>query len=202
MRLYPHFTLTRGSSPGFGSMSADLRPLQTRFRFGSGLLSLNLARRHHSPVHSTKGTPSHGHAMLRLIVGTRFQVLFHSAPAVLFTFPSRYYPLSVAREYLALGGGPPRFPRGSSGPAVLGCLPRSPVCFAYGALTLSGRPSHAVLLQTGFLTPRVSCSLPPAGPATPPHATAATFTTCGVWAPPLSLATTHGIAVAFFSSGY
>ena len=58
--------------------------------------------------------------MLRLIVGTRFQVLFHSAPAVLFTFPSRYSSLSVAREYLALGGGPPRFPRGSSCPAVLG----------------------------------------------------------------------------------
>jgi hypothetical protein len=60
--------------------------------------------------------------MLRLIVGTRFQVLFHSAPAVLFTFPSRYSSLSVAREYLALGGGPPRFPRGFSCPAVLGCL--------------------------------------------------------------------------------
>ena len=29
--------------------------------------------------------------MLRLLVGTRFQVLFHSAPAVLFTFPSRYF---------------------------------------------------------------------------------------------------------------
>ena len=27
---------------------------------------------------------------LQLLVGTRFQVLFHSAPAVLFTFPSRY----------------------------------------------------------------------------------------------------------------
>ena len=60
--------------------------------------------------------------MLRLIVSTRFQVLFHSAPAVLFTFPSRYYPLSVAREYLALGGGPPGFPRGFSCPAVLGSL--------------------------------------------------------------------------------
>ena len=28
---------------------------------------------------------------LQLIVSTRFQVLFHSPPGVLFTFPSRYY---------------------------------------------------------------------------------------------------------------
>ena len=28
---------------------------------------------------------------LRLLVGTRFQTLFHSPPGVLFTFPSRYY---------------------------------------------------------------------------------------------------------------
>src|SRR5699024_12243636 len=59
--------------------------------------SLNLARNHNSPVHSAKGTPSpvtipkdsqHG---LRLLVGTRFQVLFHSPLGVLFTFPSRYW---------------------------------------------------------------------------------------------------------------
>ncbi len=28
---------------------------------------------------------------LELVVGTRFQVLFHSPPGVLFTFPSRYW---------------------------------------------------------------------------------------------------------------
>ena len=33
----------------------------------------------------------HTHMVLRPIVGTRFQVLFHSPPGVLFTFPSRYY---------------------------------------------------------------------------------------------------------------
>jgi hypothetical protein len=121
MRCYPHFTLTRGRSPGFGSMTTYLTPSSDSLSLRLRLSRLNLARHHHSPVHSTKGTPSHL-TMLRLLVGTRFQVLFHSAPAVLFTFPSRYYSLSVAREYLALGGGPPRFPRGSSCPAVLGCL--------------------------------------------------------------------------------
>ena len=51
---------------------------------------LNLAWDRNSPVHSTKGTPSPING-LRLLVGTRFQVLFHSPPGVLFTFPSRYW---------------------------------------------------------------------------------------------------------------
>jgi hypothetical protein len=121
MRCYPHFTLTRGRSPGFGSMAANYSPSSDSLSLRLQLSRLNLAHYHHSPVHSTKGTPSQI-SLLRLIVGTRFQVLFHSAPAVLFTFPSRYSSLSVAREYLALGGGPPGFPRGFSCPAVLGCL--------------------------------------------------------------------------------
>ena len=33
--------------------------------------------------------------VLSLLVSTGFQVLFHSPPGVLFTFPSRYYALSV-----------------------------------------------------------------------------------------------------------
>ena len=53
-------------------------------------LRLNLARDRNSPVHSTKGTlsPVNG---LQLLVGTRFQDLFHSPSGVLFTFPSRYW---------------------------------------------------------------------------------------------------------------
>src|SRR5918911_2217844 len=43
-----------------------------------------------SQAHSSKGTPSPVLGRLRRIVGTRFQVLFHSPPGVLFTFPSRY----------------------------------------------------------------------------------------------------------------
>ena len=57
--------------------------------------------------------------MLPQIVNTGFQVLFHSPPGVLFTFPSQYYALSVTKEYLALGGGPPDFPQGSTCLAVL-----------------------------------------------------------------------------------
>ena len=74
---------------------------------------------------------------LSLLVNTGFQVLFHSPPGVLFTFPSRYYSLSVTNSYLALGGGPPCFPQDSSCPAVL-WFRLSSSGFAYGAVTLSG----------------------------------------------------------------
>ena len=99
-------------------MHATQRPIQTRSRCGSGPEVLNLASYIHSPDHSTKGTrsPIDG---LSVLVSTRFQVLFHSPPGVLFTFPSQYYTLSVIGEYLGLEGGPPVFPPGSTCPAVL-----------------------------------------------------------------------------------
>ena len=59
------------------------------------------------------------HMVVPQLVNTGFQVLFHSPPGVLFTFPSQYYALSVTKEYLALGGGPPDFPQGSTCLAVL-----------------------------------------------------------------------------------
>ena len=79
---------------------------------------LNLASYIHSPDHSTKGTRSPFNG-LSVLVSTRFQVLFHSPPGVLFTFPSQYYTLSVTREYLGLEDGPPIFPPGFTCPAVL-----------------------------------------------------------------------------------
>ena len=66
--------------------------------------------------------------VLSLLVNTRFQVLFHSPPGVLFTFPSRYYALSVTRTYLGLEGGPPCFPPDSSCPVVLWILT---ACFGF-----------------------------------------------------------------------
>lgn len=79
-----------GRSHGFGSTSTYYAAL---FRLGfptAPSLQLNLAHKRNSPVHSTKGTlsPMNG---LELLVGTRFQVLFHSPSGVLFTFPSRYW---------------------------------------------------------------------------------------------------------------
>jgi hypothetical protein len=101
-----------------GLLHATVRPLQTRFPFGSGAPHLNLAACSNSPVRSTKSNRSHIY-VLPTPVSAWFQVLFHSPPGVLFTFPSRYCPLSVTKEYLALGGGPPCFPPDFSCPAVL-----------------------------------------------------------------------------------
>ena len=43
------------------------------------------------------------------VVGVWFQVLLTPLIGVLFIVRSRYFPLSVAEEYLALEGGPPSF---------------------------------------------------------------------------------------------
>ena len=59
------------------------------------------------------------------LVNIGFQVLFHSPPGVLFTFPSQYYALSVTEEYLALEGGPSCFPQGFPCLVVLWILPAS-----------------------------------------------------------------------------
>ena len=100
----------------FGSAYTDFTAL---FRLGfpaAPHLLLNLASTRNSLAHSSIGTPS---LSLRLLVDIRFQVLFHSPPGVLFTFPSQYCSLSVTEEYLALRGGPRLFPQGSTCLVVL-----------------------------------------------------------------------------------
>ena len=79
-------------SLGFGYITYDLsRPFQTRFPFGSiPYIVFNLAIYNNSPDRSTKSTISHLN-VLYLLVNIGFQVLFHSPPGVLFTFPSRYF---------------------------------------------------------------------------------------------------------------
>ena len=125
--FYGNFNLDMDRSPGFGSAHTDSGPIQTWFPFGSMALPFNLASTGNSPDRSTKSTRSHLNVLPQL-VNTGFQVLFHSPPGVLFTFPSQYYALSVTKWYLALGGGPPHFPQGFSCPAVLWIL-LSQLCF-------------------------------------------------------------------------
>ena len=91
-------------------------------------------------------------ALLRLLVGTRFQVLFHSPPGVLFTFPSRYLSTIGHRRVFRVGGWSPRLPTGFHVSGSTQVPPGSPLGFAYGALTLSRRPSQAVPLPRGFVT--------------------------------------------------
>jgi hypothetical protein len=153
-----------GRSPGFGSTARDLtspssdslslwlrkscflnRPRTVTRRF-----ILQKARRH--PLPKEIG--------LRLLVGNRFQVLFHSPPGVLFTFPSRYWFTIGGKECLALGGGPPEFPQGFSCPAVLGCPTGAERLSSTGlSPSLAGR-SSPVRVDVWFLTPRGDYRLP------------------------------------------
>ena len=57
--------------------------------------------------------------MLRLLVRTQFQDLFHSPSGVLLTFPSRYLFTIDRKIYLALEGGPSGFNQGFTCPDLL-----------------------------------------------------------------------------------
>ena len=62
-----------------------------------------------------------------------------------FTFPSRYYALSVTNQYLALEGGPPGFKRRFTCAVLLGIL-LGPELISSTGLS----PSMAVLSNTFF----------------------------------------------------
>ena len=95
--------------PVSGLLHATIRAIHTRFLCGSTPSVLNLATYNNSPDHSTKGTTSHLN-VLCVLVNTRFQVLFHSPPGVLFTFPSQYCSTIGHQVVFRLGGWAPRFP--------------------------------------------------------------------------------------------
>ena len=81
--------------PGFGS-TLTLALLRLGFPTAPHLKCLTL------PVSVTRRTVlqkvrGRAHMALPQLVDTGFQVLFHSPPGVLFTFPSQYYALSVTK---------------------------------------------------------------------------------------------------------
>ena len=128
--------------------------------------TFNLAAYSNSPDHYAKGTQSrlrhtalpvltrtsrrsfHGfcrfhsvkcHIALLPLVSVWFQVLFHSPQRGSFHFSvALLRSLSVAEEYLALGGGPPRFTPGFTCPVLLGWSIESARAFAYRTFTFYG----------------------------------------------------------------
>ena len=121
--FYDNFSLDMDRSPGFGSAPTDLFAL-LRLGFPSAPHLWCLT----SPASATRRTVLQKvrgctHRVLPQLVNTGFQVLFHSPPGVLFTFPSQYYTLSVTEEYSALRGGPRFFLQGFSCLVVLRILP-------------------------------------------------------------------------------
>ncbi len=141
-----------------GLQHATERPVQTRFRYGYPT-RVNLATHRNSQAHSSKGTLSH-HVTTRMttlqrLVSTRFQALFHDpSPGRFSPFPHGTSPLSVTREYLGLGGGPPRFTRDYTGPVLLGNTSKSHRSFRYGTITRYGQPFQTVPLPQWFITLR------------------------------------------------
>ena len=179
---------------------ATRRPVRTRLLCGS-LPSLTSPRASDSLAHSTKGTPSH-QKVLRLLVGARFQVLFHSPPGVLFTFPSRYWSAIGRRRVFSLGGWSPQLRAGFHVARATQGRARGRGGFAYGALTRCGRPSHAVPLPPRFVTSPGAPQAPVARPATPAGQGCGLVALAGLGVRPVPLAATPGISVDFSSSGY
>ena len=130
--FYGNFNLDMGRSPGFGSTPTDyFALLRLGFPSAPDLQSLT------SPASVTRRTVlqkvrGSSYKDVPQLVNIWFQVLFHSPPGVLFTFPSQYYALSVTKEYLALRGGPRSFPQGFSCLVVLWILPCSLVFHVRG----------------------------------------------------------------------
>ena len=124
--------------------------------------------------------------VLCVLVNTRFQVLFHSPPGVLFTFPSRYCSTIGHWVVFRLGGWSPRLPTGfpvSGGtldPARL--LSISPTGLSPPMVWLPSQFGYLLQYAPLSETPRILLPL--------------------VWPLPRSLATTCGISVDFSSSPY
>ena len=138
-----------------GLIPATMRPIQTRFRYGFGCHSLNLATEINSQAHSPRGTLSgivrngsisrvlNSLLALQLFVGFRFQVLFHSPNRGTF-----HLSLTVLVHYrspnvFSLGEWTPQLPTGLACPVVLR--------FLTGVARLS---------RTGLLPSLVGCPTP------------------------------------------
>ena len=159
-----------------------MRPIQTRFPFGFSTECLNLATYRNSPARSTKSTKS---LALLLLVNIWFQVLFHSPPGVLFTFPSRYWFTIGHQGVFSLGRWSSQIHAGFHvsratqvplGVSIVSCTGLSPSLELLSKSFHYNLRYHVVVLQ-----PRSTCT--------------------SVWALPSSLAATKEIDVSFSSLG-
>src|SRR5918998_3849001 len=130
-----------------------MRPIRTRFRYGFPT-RVNLAT--HRKLagsffkrHAVTPTPQ-GCIRLRRIVGARFQVLFHSPPGVLFTFPSRYLSAIGHRGVFRVNGWSRQIHTEFQGfRATWENAPQTRT-YTYGTLTLSGALSQGTSASHAF----------------------------------------------------
>lgn len=174
-------------SRGFASTTPDSRRL--RLAFAPAARQSRLA----SPVmvsrriimQKARGQAGASTVALPPLVGVWFQGQCPPLNGVLPIVRSRYSSLSVTREYLALGDGPPRFGPTSTCWALLRIPARPPPHPPTGLSPAPAcRPRH---FGSGLGSYR--------GPTTPG------VQAPPVWAHPRSLAATDGVEVSFSSSG-
>ena len=185
---YDGFNLLKGRSPRLRVYAhVRCRPIQTRFRSGSGPEGLNLHVSSNSPDHNAKGTRSGPCGPSHRLSAHGFRISFTRHLACFSPFPHGTRALSVIEEYLGLEGGPPGFAQNSTCSALLG--------IPLGAVREPLRGFHPLGRAIPGRFTLASC-IPCCGPTTPGgHAPQ-------VWPLPRSLTATRRISVDFCSSGY
>src|ERR687897_682211 len=165
-RSYPRFNLPMARSLRFGSRARDCHALFGLAFATAAPHGLTSPRTTNSQAHSSKGTPSPLLGRLRRIVGTRFQVLFHSPPGVLFTFPSRYLSAIGHQGVFRLNGWSRQIHTEFQGFRVTWGDASEPSSYVYGGITL-----YAGTFQSTSTSTMVSYSVlvrqnQPSGPTT------------------------------------
>jgi hypothetical protein len=182
--LTPASACPRIAHPASRPPPATERPVQTRFRSGSlgGLASprtvtrwliLQKARRHSL----LRTAPAARGRAVSGAVSLPSRGAFHLSLAVLV----RYRSQESVQPWRVVPPASGRIPRGRP---YSGRRSRSPDRFAYGALTRFGRPSQAVRLRSGFVTPPRAWSPGTPPPATPQVQRLQPVTEPAVWASP------------------
>src|SRR4051812_9290121 len=123
------------------------RPVRTRFRYGCPTrVNLATQRKLAGSFFKRHAVTSHEDS-LRRIVGTRFQVLFHSPPGVLFTFPSRYLSAIGHQGVFRLNRWSCQIHTAFQECRVTWEILPESAPYTYGTITLYGPASQPVRLQ-------------------------------------------------------
>jgi hypothetical protein len=176
---YLRFNLAMGRSPPFGSAPRNsVAHFGLAFATPPGVFPLGSLRSSNSPAHYAKGTQSvvstRRPTDLLPLVGTRFQVLFHSPSGVLFTFPSRYWFAIGLERVFSLTRWSSQIHAGFLGPRITWeTATGDRFAFAYGTITLCGSPFQDDSTSDRLCNSRRSPQRPPRGSRDPVMATLA-----------------------------